>query len=530
MLRPRYASRIIVPALVSALAIALALAAVPPAGAQGPDVQIAQLSCSGDPELVVIENFGDTAQTLAGWELQSDPPDSETFDLAVLGSLAPGASISIQSGPSAGGVFKWGLEFIYRDDDPTDYARIVDDTGAIIHQVNCAEATPTPSPTPSPEPSPVGEVPNGGGAPPLTSPPPFREREFPLNRLKKAGLHEIKPASYRDAPASVAFALAAIGERIGAEQQPPLILWCLTAKAAHEWGRPYGPGLFAFGLDPACLLIVEARTEIDAAWALEEGLKSRALTAALGQVAIEAPLVSRRLGIEMRERTELFGGKRRGAQIAMDEVDAAAAAPFACADADMAGRLRAVLEPDLESMGMTALFSDIEMPLLSVLARMELSGVAIDVGALRELSATLAEEIGRVEEEIYKSVGHEFNISSPQQLSHVLFEELHLPRTRRLKTGAYTTDAQALEGLRGLHDVIDLIYSYRELTKLKSTYLDALPALVNAETNRLHTEFNQAGAATGRLSSRDPNLQNIPVRTALGEEVRRAFVARDVGP
>lgn len=151
-------------------------------------------------------------------------------------------------------------------------------------------------------------------------------------------------------------------------------------------------------------------------------------------------------------------------------------------------------------------------------------------GALRELSATLAEEIGRVEEEIYKSVGHEFNISSPQQLSHVLFEELHLPRTRRLKTGAYTTDAQALEGLRGLHDVIDLIYSYRELTKLKSTYLDALPALVNAETNRLHTEFNQAGAATGRLSSRDPNLQNIPVRTALGEEVRRAFVARDVGP
>ncbi len=167
MLRPRYASRIIVSALVSALAIALALAAVSPAGAQGPDVQIAQLSCSGDPELVVIENFGDTAQTLASWELQSDPPDSQTFDLAVLGGLAPGASIAIQSGPSASGVFKWGLEFIYRDDDPTDYARIVDDTGAIVHQVNCAEATPTPSPTP--EPSPAAEVPNGGGAPPLPS-------------------------------------------------------------------------------------------------------------------------------------------------------------------------------------------------------------------------------------------------------------------------------------------------------------------------------------------------------------------------
>jgi DNA polymerase-1 len=241
-------------------------------------------------------------------------------------------------------------------------------------------------------------------------------------------------------------------------------------------------------------------------------------------------LVSRRLGIETRERTEVLGAKRRGAQLAMDEVDVAQAAPFACADADMAGRLRDVLEPDLERLGISRLFREIEMPLLSVLARMEMNGVAIDVGALRELSATLAEEIGRVEEEIYKSVGHEFNIGSPQQLSYVLFEELHLPKTRRLKTGSYTTDAQALEGLRGLHDVIDLIHSYRELTKLKSTYLDSLPALVNPETNRLHTEFNQAGASTGRLSSRDPNLQNIPVRTALGEQVRRAFVARDVGP
>ncbi len=244
-------------------------------------------------------------------------------------------------------------------------------------------------------------------------------------------------------------------------------------------------------------------------------------------------LVSRRLGVEMPER-DPAGGRRRGAQLAMEEItpdpDPSVLVPFACADADMALRLRPVLEPELERLGMTKLFRDIEMPLLSVLARMELNGVAIDVGALRELSATLSGEIDRIEDEIYKSVGHEFNIGSPQQLSHVLFEELHLPKTRRLKTGAYTTDAQALEGLRGLHDVIELIYSYRELTKLKSTYLDSLPALVNPETNRLHTEFNQAGAATGRLSSSNPNLQNIPVRTALGEEVRRAFVARDVGP
>ncbi len=136
-------------ALGSALAIALALAAVSPAGAQGPDVQITRLECIDDPdaegiqEVVVIENLGDAAQTLTGWELQSDPPDSETFDLVVLGGLAPGASISIQSGPSASGVFKWGLTPIYRDNDPTDYARIVDDTGAIVHQVNCAGPTDT---------------------------------------------------------------------------------------------------------------------------------------------------------------------------------------------------------------------------------------------------------------------------------------------------------------------------------------------------------------------------------------------------
>jgi len=152
-----------------ALVFAFGLGFVSRADAQQADVQIAQLACNGDPELVVIENSGDAVQTLTGWELQSDPPGSQTFDLTVLGGLAPGASVSIQSGPAASGVFKWGLEFIYRDDDPKDYARIVDDTGAIVHQVNCAGATPTPSPTPSPEPTPAVEMPNGGGAPPLPS-------------------------------------------------------------------------------------------------------------------------------------------------------------------------------------------------------------------------------------------------------------------------------------------------------------------------------------------------------------------------
>jgi len=241
-------------------------------------------------------------------------------------------------------------------------------------------------------------------------------------------------------------------------------------------------------------------------------------------------LVSRRLGIEMTEIAQLLGGTRKSAQLSMDQVDVEAAARYACADADMTARLRDVLDPELEEKGMRRLFQEIEMPLISVLARMEMNGVAIDTGALREMSETLAMEVRRLEEEIYASVGHQFNIGSPPQLSHILFEELHLPKTRRLKTGAYSTDAQALEGLRGLHDIVDLIYEYRELTKLKSTYLDTLPNLVHPRTHRLHTDFNQTGAATGRLSSSNPNLQNIPVRTELGAQIRRAFIARDVGP
>jgi DNA polymerase-1 len=193
-------------------------------------------------------------------------------------------------------------------------------------------------------------------------------------------------------------------------------------------------------------------------------------------------------------------------------------------------RLRTALEPDLESKGLRKLFDEMEMPLVSVLAHIELNGVAIDTGALHEMSESLATDIRRIEEDIYASVGHEFNIGSPLQLSQILFEELHLPKTRRLKTGAYSTDAQSLEGLRGLHDIVALIYEYRELTKLKSTYLDTLPFLVHPRTHRIHTDFNQTGAATGRVSSSTPNLQNIPVRTALGEQIRRAFIARDAVP
>jgi len=238
-------------------------------------------------------------------------------------------------------------------------------------------------------------------------------------------------------------------------------------------------------------------------------------------------LVSKRLDIEMTPITELIGTGAK--QLSMADVSVSQAAPYACADADMAGRLRAPLEADLKEQGVWPLFTEIEMPLVPVLARMEETGVAVDSEALRKMSRELAKDIERLEREAYDSVGHEFNLGSPQQLSQVLFEELKLPKTRRTKQG-YTTDATALEGLRGAHDIIDILLEWRQLTKLKSTYIDALPALVHPKTGRIHSNFNQTVAATGRLSSQDPNLQNIPVRTELGNAIRRCFIARDYGP
>jgi DNA polymerase I len=239
-------------------------------------------------------------------------------------------------------------------------------------------------------------------------------------------------------------------------------------------------------------------------------------------------LVSKRLGIEMAPITDLIG--RAGAkQLPMSAVSIEQVACYACADADFTFRLRGVLEEELRRQNLWKLFAEVEMPLVPVLARMEMAGVALDVNVLRELSQQLKGQIVAIEKEIYDAAGHEFTIGSPQQLSTVLFEELHLPKSRRGKQG-YSTDAQVLEALRGVHPVVDLILEYRQLTKLKSTYIDTLPALVNPRTNRIHTSFNQAVAATGRLSSNDPNLQNIPIRSELGGQVRAAFIARDIGP
>ena len=176
-----------------------------------------------------------------------------------------------------------------------------------------------------------------------------------------------------------------------------------------------------------------------------------------------------------------------------------------------------------EIEGLERLFREVEIPLIPVLARMEATGVALDREALDVLHREFSTEIARLEQEIYVDVGHEFNLGSPKQLEQVLFFELNLPKGRKTKTG-YSTDASVLEELRPAHPMVDKLLEWRVYTKLRSTYVEALPTLI-AGDGRLHTTFHQAVAATGRLSSSDPNLQNIPIRTELGRRIRRAFVA-----
>jgi DNA polymerase-1 len=234
-----------------------------------------------------------------------------------------------------------------------------------------------------------------------------------------------------------------------------------------------------------------------------------------------------RLGVEMQPITDLIGTGK--AQITMAQVPVAQAAPYACADVDMTHRLVKVLEPELRERELWPLFTEVEMPLVPVLVEMEMKGVKLDVEYLEEMSRQLQGQLGDLEREIQEMVGYALNVNSTQQLSDALFVNLGLPAqgVQKTKSGHYSTAASVLEKLKGQHPVIDLILEQRELAKLKSTYVDALPQLVNKDTGRVHTSYNQTGTVTGRISSSDPNLQNIPIRTEVGREVRRAFVAEE---
>jgi DNA polymerase-1 len=229
------------------------------------------------------------------------------------------------------------------------------------------------------------------------------------------------------------------------------------------------------------------------------------------------------LGVELQTYGDVAGRGRGERPFA--EVPIPAAARYCCDDSETVLRLREALAATLEDHRLRPLLETVEVPLIGVLADMEWTGVLIDRGLLGELSRRFAIELGELERQIHRAAGTDFNINSTPQLRTVLFDKLQLPVLKKTKTGS-STDYDVLEQLAAMgHEVPKLLIEYRELTKLKSTYVDALPAYVNPATGRVHTNFNQTGAATGRLSSAEPNLQNIPVRSARGEAIRRAFVA-----
>ncbi len=315
--------------------------------------------------------------------------------------------------------------------------------------------------------APDGEL--AGGAPPRNLPPLTDDALAPLARLlgdaavPKAG-HDIK----RD--------------------------WLVLRRAGVELGGVvYDSMLASFVLDP--------------------GRRSHALD----------DLARERLALAMPMLAELVGKGK--AERPFATLPVAVAARYCGAGSETVLRLHAAYQPELEDHALLRLLETIEMPLIAVLVDMEWQGVRIDRARLREIASTFARELMELEHTIYQAAGTEFNINSTPQLRHVLFEKHQLPVIKKTKTGP-STDYDVLEQLAAMgHEVPRLLIEYRELSKLKSTYVDALPTYIDPETGRIHTSFNQAGAATGRLSSSDPNLQNIPVRTPRGETIRRAFVA-----
>ena len=232
--------------------------------------------------------------------------------------------------------------------------------------------------------------------------------------------------------------------------------------------------------------------------------------------------VFQRLGHVMTPISQLIGTGSKA--ITMAQVPIRQAADYAGADADMTLRLMKPIMEELSRHSLLDLLNNVELPLLPVLMQMEIYGVALDGEFLRNLTEQLAEQISVLEKEIYDSVGHHFNINSTKQLGDILFGELKLPSGKKTKTG-FSVSADVIESLRGQHPIVDYLLEYRQFTKLKSTYVDGLLAQMDPITGRVHTSFSQTTASSGRLSSSNPNLQNIPVRTEVGRQIRRAFIA-----
>ena len=225
--------------------------------------------------------------------------------------------------------------------------------------------------------------------------------------------------------------------------------------------------------------------------------------------------------------TTLIGKKGKN-QLTMRDVPVEQVVDYACEDADITWQLKEFLEPHLEKEGLQDLYEEMEAPLIKVLVDLEYEGVKINSSFLEAYSEELAKDISALEKEVYETAGVQFNMASPKQVGQVLFEKMEIPyRWRKTKTGQYSTNEEKLTELAKEHPIVEKILKHRGLSKLKSTYVDALPRMVNPRTGRIHSSFNQALAATGRLSSQNPNLQNIPIRTPQGAKVREAFIPRD---
>lgn len=214
-------------------------------------------------------------------------------------------------------------------------------------------------------------------------------------------------------------------------------------------------------------------------------------------------------------------------KINFEEVELEKAKTYACEDADVAMILSKKLNSQLEELNLISVFKDIELKFIEVLARMEINGVKVDSKLLENMSVEFERELERIAKDIYSEVGFEFNLNSPIQLRKVLFDKLRLPRKKLTKTGEASTDVEVLVELAKFHPVPEKMLQYRGVSKLKSTYVDALPKLINPKTGRIHTSFNQTGTSTGRLSSSEPNLQNIPIKTQEGKRIREAFIPED---
>jgi DNA polymerase I len=238
-------------------------------------------------------------------------------------------------------------------------------------------------------------------------------------------------------------------------------------------------------------------------------------------------LSQRYLRHKVIEITELIGKGKK--QLRMDQVNTAKVAEYSGEDADVAWRLCELIEPELATNGFADLYKDLEIPLIEVLAELEFNGIRLDIPRLKRLGEEMAGQLAGIEKDIYRLAGHEFNIASPKQLRTVLFDEMKLPTQRKTSTtGEASTDQETLEKLAALgHELPRKIVEHRQIAKLKGTYVDALPEMVNPQTGRVHASFNQTVTSTGRLSSSDPNLQNVPVRREQGKQIRQAFIPED---